>query len=105
MGARRETFSGLSGMGDLTTTCISTHSRNRWFGEELGKGKSVEEILDETEMAIEGVATSRSAYELAKKYSVDMPITEKIYQIIYEGKDPKLAVKELMRRDLKEEIY
>ncbi|HPM43118.1 MAG TPA: NAD(P)H-dependent glycerol-3-phosphate dehydrogenase, partial [Candidatus Omnitrophota bacterium] len=66
MGARRETFYGLSGLGDLTTTCISQYSRNRWLGEEIGKGKHLDDILKETDMVIEGVATARSAYDLAK---------------------------------------
>ena len=105
MGAERDTFSGLSGIGDLTTTCISAHSRNRWFGEEIGKGRTPEDIMAGTEMAVEGMATSKAAYELSKKYSVNMPITENIYQIIYEGKDPKVAVGELMTRDLKDEDY
>jgi glycerol-3-phosphate dehydrogenase (NAD(P)+) len=105
MGAKRETFSGLSGIGDLVTTCMSAHSRNRWFGEEIGKGSNVKDTLNGTEMVVEGALTAASAYQLAEKYSVDMPITAKIYEIIYEGKDPRAAVKELMARDLKEETH
>ena len=105
MGAEKETFSGLSGIGDLTTTCISPYSRNRWFGEQIGKGRSKENVLKETEMVVEGLSTCKAAYDLSKEYKVAMPITEKIYQVIYEGKDPKVAVKELMTRDLKEEDY
>ncbi len=105
MGARKSTFSGLSGIGDLTTTCISSHSRNRWFGQEIGRGRNIEEVLSETEMVVEGLATCRSAYELAGKHGVDMPITEKIYEVLYKGKSPALAVKELMTREPKEEDY
>ena len=103
MGAKRETFSGLSGIGDLATTCMSRHSRNRWFGEQIGKGRDIKDILDETEMVVEGMTTCRSANELSGKYAVDMPITRKMYEIIYEGKDARLAVRELMARDLKDE--
>jgi len=103
MGAEKETFSGLSGIGDLMTTCISPRSRNRWFGEEVGKGRKAEDILKETEMVVEGIGTCKSAYELSKKNKVEMPITAKIYQIIYEGKDPADAVRELMTREPKEE--
>jgi glycerol-3-phosphate dehydrogenase (NAD(P)+) len=105
MGAEKETFSGLSGIGDLTTTCISSHSRNRWFGEQIGKGRDIKDVLHETEMVVEGLATCKAAYELSKKYKVEMPITEKIYEVIYEKKDPRVAVKELMTRDLKEENH
>jgi glycerol-3-phosphate dehydrogenase (NAD(P)+) len=103
VGARKETFKGLSGIGDLATTCMSPHSRNRWFGEQIGKGRKPEEVLRETEKVVEGIATSRSAYELAKSHSVDMPITQMVYEIIYENKDPRLAVEELMTRELKDE--
>lgn len=103
MGASEETFIGLSGIGDLATTCMSLSSRNRSFGEQLGKGGDPEDILKGTEMVFEGVKTSKSVKELAEKYSVEMPITDKIYEIIYEGKDPQSAVKELMMRDLKAE--
>jgi len=103
MGAKNRTFSGLSGIGDLVTTCISPHGRNRWFGEELGKGRKTKEILSKTEMVVEGVATTKSAYELGKKYKVDMPITNEVYQVIYGGKDPKQAVHDLMTRTPKAE--
>ena len=103
MGARAETFYGLSGLGDLTTTCISQYSRNRWLGQEIAKGKKLTDILHETDMVIEGVATSKSAYDLSKKYSVEMPITSEIYKVLYENKDPKKAVHELMTRSPKDE--
>ncbi|MEE8360140.1 MAG: NAD(P)H-dependent glycerol-3-phosphate dehydrogenase [Candidatus Omnitrophota bacterium] len=105
MGAKRETFSGLSCMGDLITTCMSKHSRNRWLGEEIGKGRMPKEIMGSTEMAIEGFVTTGSARSLGKKYRVDMPITEEIYEILYNNKDPKAAVKSLMTRTPKDEIY
>jgi len=102
-GAKRETFSGLSGIGDLATTCMSPYSRNRWFGEQIGRGRKLKEILSETEKVVEGIATSRAAYELAKRYCIEMPITQKVYEIIHEGKDPSSTVGELMTRDLKTE--
>ena len=98
MGAKRETFYGLSGLGDLTTTCVSQHSRNRWLGEEIGKGKKLKDILKETDMIVEGVATAKSANDLAKKYNVEMPITTEIFRVLYENKDPKIALRELMTR-------
>ena len=105
MGADRITFVGLSGIGDMATTCISSHSRNRWFGEQIGKGRKIDDILSETEMVVEGQATSRSVHELSKKYNVEMPVSEKVYEVLYEGKDPGVAVKELMTRDPKDEDY
>lgn len=104
LGAKRETFYGLSGLGDLTTTCASSYSRNRWLGEEIGKLKKVKDVLKGTEMVVEGVATSKSAYELSRKYRVDMPITTEIYRVLYENKDPKKAVYDLMTRSPKGEV-
>ena len=103
MGAKQETFYGISGLGDLVTTCVSTHGRNRWFGEEIGKGKRPEQVLKSTEMVIEGVGTAESCHELCNKYNVEMPIAEEIYAIIYRGKDPKTAVRDLMTRKKKSE--
>jgi glycerol-3-phosphate dehydrogenase (NAD(P)+) len=103
MGGKKETLYGLSGLGDLATTCMSSYSRNRWLGEEIGKGKKLKEILKETEMIVEGVATTKSANELSKKYKVEMPITAEIYKVLYENKDPKKAVQDLMTRSPKEE--
>jgi len=103
MGAKKETFYGLSGLGDLATTCISPYSRNRHFGEEIGKGKAFKEVLKESEMVVEGVATTQSAHDLAKKYNIEMPITAEIYKVIYENKDPKKAVFDLMTRPPKAE--
>ena len=103
MGAKKETFYGLSGLGDLATTCISKYSRNRHFGEEIGKGKALKDTLKESEMVVEGVATTQSAYDLAKKYKIEMPITLEIYKVLYEKKDPKKAVYDLMTRPPKAE--
>lgn len=103
MGAKQETFYGISGLGDLVTTCVSTHGRNRWFGEEVGKGKKPEAVLKSTEMVVEGVGTAESCNELRKKHNIEMPIAEEIYAIIYQGKDPKTAVRDLMTRKKKSE--
>jgi len=103
MGARKETFFGLSGLGDLATTCMSVHSRNRTFGEKIGKGKKAQDILKETEMIQEGVTTTKSAYDISRKVGIEMPITEKIYEVLYKNKKPGIAVKDLMTRSLKPE--
>ncbi|MFH0840180.1 MAG: NAD(P)H-dependent glycerol-3-phosphate dehydrogenase [Candidatus Omnitrophota bacterium] len=105
MGAKQETFAGLSGLGDLITTCISPYSRNRWFGEMLGEGKRADGIIKETEMVVEGVTTAKSAYELSKKYNIDMPLTREVYEVIYKNKSPKDVVKDLMQRSAKPEVY
>lgn len=105
MGADHKTFSGLSGLGDLFVTCNSKHSRNRSFGERIGKGENSNQILSTSTMIAEGVYTSKSAYELSKKYDIEMPITEQVYQVIFENKDPKEAIQELMKRDKKNEWY
>lgn len=103
MGAKKETFYGLSGLGDLATTCISQYSRNRHFGEEIGKGKKSKDIIKESEMVVEGVATTQSAHDLSKKYNIEMPITAEIHKVIYENKDPRKAVYDLMTRPPKAE--
>lgn len=99
MGARKETFMGLSGIGDLIVTCTSMHSRNRRAGILLGKGKTLDEALNEVHMVVEGVINAKAAYELAEKYNVSMPITNEIYDVLYNGKDVKQAVYDLMTRD------
>ena len=104
MGANRQTFMGLSGLGDLATTCLSRHSRNRWLGEEVGKGKKLKAILKKTEMVVEGVDTSRSAYELSKKHKVSMPITEAVYKILFQNKNPKETIKALMHSGFHREL-
>ncbi len=98
IGGKPDTFYGLSGLGDLMTTCVSQYSRNRWLGEEIGKGKKLKDILKETDMVVEGVVTAKSAHDLAKKYNVEMPITNEIYKVLYENKDPHSAVHDLMTR-------
>lgn len=103
MGAKTETFLGLSGIGDLVTTAISTHSRNRKVGFEIGKGKSLKTIVEEMKMVAEGVASTAGVHELAQKYSVEMPITACVYEVLYNGKSAEKALKELMTRDLKPE--
>ena len=105
MGARKETFYGLSGLGDLATTCISPYSRNRHFGEEIGNGTVLKDALKETEMVVEGVATTESAYELAKRHKVEMPIISEIHKVLYENKDPKKGVHDLMTRSPREEGF
>ena len=102
-GANPETFGGLSGLGDLITTCISKHSRNRYVGEGLGRGERLEDILARMKMVAEGVKTTKNAYELSQKYSVEMPITEQMYFVLFEGKDAEQAVNDLMTRDPKPE--
>lgn len=103
MGAKEETFSGLSGIGDLIVTCTSVHSRNHRAGILLGKGMSLSETLDSVHMVVEGVNTAKAAYELSRKYKVSMPITEQAYKVLFENKNAKEAVRELMSRDPKAE--
>ncbi|MBI5665796.1 MAG: NAD(P)-dependent glycerol-3-phosphate dehydrogenase [Nitrospirae bacterium] len=103
MGAREKTFDGLSGLGDLVLTCTSTLSRNYTVGYKLGRGEKLTEILSQMKMVAEGVATSKSAYELSKKHQVEMPIIEQIYKVVNEDKRPFDAVRELMTRSLKAE--
>ncbi len=104
MGAKRETLSGLAGVGDLIVTCTSMHSRNRRAGILLGQGKSLEEALNEVHMVVEGVINAKAAYELSKKLNIPMPITHEINDVLYNGKDVKQAVYDLMTRDKVEEI-
>lgn len=103
LGGQPRTFAGLSGMGDLIATCTSRHSRNRWVGEQVGSGKKLTEVLAGMTMVAEGVRTSRSARDLALRENIPMPITEAVYSILFEDKDPRRAVTELMTRDLKVE--
>ncbi len=103
MGARPETFTGLSGMGDLIVTCMSKHSRNRFVGEQIGAGKKLKDVLKRMEMVAEGVETSRSASQLAEMYDVETPITNEVYKILFEDKDPIKATTDLMTRDMKTE--
>jgi glycerol-3-phosphate dehydrogenase (NAD(P)+) len=103
MGAQPETFAGLSGMGDLIVTCMSHHSRNRYVGELVGSGKKLKDIIKHMDMVAEGIDTSRSASQLAKKYKVETPITNEVYKILFEDKDPVKATTDLMTRDMKME--
>lgn len=103
MGSRPETFSGLSGIGDLIVTCMSRHSRNRYVGEKIGAGMKLNEVLAGMSAVAEGVQTSRSARALAMKYNIDTPITNEVYNILFEDKDPRKATFDLMTRDKKEE--
>lgn len=103
VGGRQETLAGLAGLGDLVLTCAGPLSRNRGVGIQLAQGRRLEEILRATSMVAEGVKTTKSTLELARKLSVQMPITEQMHRVMYEGKYPKLAIQELMERELKEE--
>jgi glycerol-3-phosphate dehydrogenase (NAD(P)+) len=104
LGGAAETFSGLSGIGDLIVTCMSRHSRNRHVGEELGRGRELADVQAEMGMVVaEGVRTSESAYALARRFSVDTPIVNEVYAGLYGGKDPRTAVRDLMTRDAKPE--
>lgn len=103
MGGKLETFAGLSGIGDLIVTCTSMHSRNRRAGILLGKGKSLAETLAEIKMVVEGVNTVQAAYTLAKEHNVEMPITNAIYEVLFQGKNAEQAVLDLMSRHGKAE--
>jgi len=103
MGGEEDTFFGLSGIGDLIVTCDSRHSRNRFVGEQLGRGKKIEDILAGMVMVAEGVKTTLSVYKLSKKYKVDMPICNEVYHALYEGKSPHDSVRDLMKRPAKSE--
>jgi glycerol-3-phosphate dehydrogenase (NAD(P)+) len=103
MGARLQTFSGLTGLGDLVTTCISPMGRNRSFGERIGKGQTVEQAQGATESVVEGIATCKSVVALIAQYNVDMPITRSVYQVLFENKPVQTAIADLMKRQLKAE--
>ncbi|MDQ7032908.1 MAG: NAD(P)H-dependent glycerol-3-phosphate dehydrogenase [Desulfonauticus sp.] len=103
LGAKERTFMGLSGLGDLVLTCTGDLSRNRQVGLRLGKGEKLSDIINSMRMVAEGVKTTEAVYLLARKLGVEMPITKQIYEILYQNKDPRTAVQELMERSLKEE--
>ncbi len=103
MGAKASTFSGLAGLGDLVTTCISPQSRNRYVGEQIGRGRTLTEIRSTMVMVAEGVATARSVYRLSRRNEVEMPISREVYRILYRGKSPRKAVSDLMARRLRSE--
>ena len=104
MGANPHTFAGLSGIGDLFVTCMSRHSRNRYVGEQIGKGRRLREVLSEMVMIAEGVDTTRSTVELSKKYKVELPIVMEVFKMLFEDKNPRASMDELMTRTAKEEI-
>ncbi|PIC63269.1 NAD(P)H-dependent glycerol-3-phosphate dehydrogenase [Sporosarcina sp. P13] len=104
MGANQQTFSGLAGLGDLVVTCTSVHSRNWKAGNRLGKGQSLEKVTEEMGMVIEGVRTTKAAYQLARHYEVNMPLTEALYSILFGEVPAKEAVDQLMNRGKKQEI-
>lgn len=105
LGGKVETFYGLTGMGDLIVTCTSMHSRNRRAGLLIGKGMSLEETLQEVGMVVEGVKACRAFYELKEKMGISMPITDGLYKGLFEGKDAKAIIDELMNRDKKSESF
>ena len=102
-GAKIETFYGLAGIGDLIVTCGSTHSRNRKFGERIGKGMSLDSAVFNSHMVVEGVKSSYSIKHLSEKYKIEMPICNSVYRVLYENFDPVKEVNSLMNRDLKAE--
>lgn len=103
MGGRIESFTGLTGIGDLIVTCASVHSRNRRAGYLIGKGMSVKEAMDEVKMVVEGVYSAKAAAKLAKKYEVSMPIVDEVNKVLFEDKDPAEAVDDLMQRESRSE--
>ena len=104
MGAQKHTFSGLTGLGDLITTCISPYGRNRRVGEQIGKGRKLQEILKNMEQIAEGVWTTKSVVSLSEKYKVEMPITRETYNILFNDKNPLVAVSNLMMRTPRSEV-
>ncbi len=103
MGAKEQTFAGLTGLGDLVTTCISPKGRNRSFGERVGKGQTAEQAQRATESVVEGVATCKSVVALGARYNVEMPITQAVYDVLFENKPVQTAIADLMKRRLKAE--
>jgi glycerol-3-phosphate dehydrogenase (NAD(P)+) len=103
MGAHEDTFHGLAGVGDLITTCVSPEGRNRTVGEQIGKGKKLQDILDSMSSVAEGVPTTKAVRELAHRHKIEMPITEAVYEVLFEDKDVLEAITELMTRDPKPE--
>lgn len=104
IGASQDTFSGLTGMGDLIVTCTSTHSRNRYVGYNIGQGQTLEEITSGMKMVAEGVKTARAVHQWSKRNNIEMPITEAVYKVLFKNMNPKDAVQELMTRQAKDEI-
>jgi glycerol-3-phosphate dehydrogenase (NAD(P)+) len=105
LGADPLTFSGLSGIGDLVTTCLSRHSRNRFVGEQIGRGRKLDDVLAHMTMVAEGVQTTRSGYDLSQAYEVEMPITAQVFSVLFEGRSPVDAINDLMIREPKPESW
>lgn len=105
LGAREQTFAGLAGIGDLVVTCMSQHSRNRYLGEQIGRGHTLEDVLEEMDMVAEGVRTTQSIRDLARCHQIEMPITEAVYAILFEEERPQEMVDELMTRSAKRENW
>jgi glycerol-3-phosphate dehydrogenase (NAD(P)+) len=104
MGAQEQTFQGLAGLGDLITTCVSPEGRNRRVGEQVGKGRKLKEVLADMDSVAEGVPTTQSVVQLARRFNVEMPITQAVYEVLFESKDPIAALSDLMTRDPKPEV-
>jgi glycerol-3-phosphate dehydrogenase (NAD(P)+) len=104
MGAKPITFVGLAGVGDLVVTCTSKHSRNWRAGHMISQGKKLDEVLDEMGMVVEGVKTTRAAHALSERYGVEMPLTDQLYAVLFQGKDPAQAVSDLMKRGRTKEL-
>ena len=100
MGGQPQTFAGLAGMGDLVATCSSTQSRNRYVGFNLGRGRKIEDIINEMAEVAEGVKTVKVVMELAEEYKIEMPITSEVYKVLYEGGTVQRAFRGLLRRDV-----
>ena len=105
MGANPMTFAGLSGMGDLVVTCMSRHSRNRYVGEQIGRGRKLSDVLASMQMVAEGVRTTQAAQALAQKLGVEMPITDEVYRVLFDDKPAAAAVSDLMTREAKVERF
>jgi glycerol-3-phosphate dehydrogenase (NAD(P)+) len=105
MGGHQQTFAGLAGMGDLIATCISPQSRNRYVGEQLGKGRTIEEIIDEMNMVAEGVKTSKVVMELGQRYGVDLPIAASVHAVLHEGAPATAAYRGLLGRSARAEMH
>lgn len=105
LGSDPHTFAGLSGLGDLIVTCMSRHSRNRYVGEEIGRGRTLADVVASMKMVAEGIETTRAVHDLAAHHGVEMPIVNQVFQILFHGKDPRRATEDLMTRQAKEEVW
>jgi len=105
LGAKDDTLSGLAGVGDMIVTCMSRHSRNRHVGEQIGKGKKLKDILKGMVMVAEGVKTTKAALKLSRRVNVELPITEQVYKVLFNRKNPRNAIRDLMIRKARTEMY